>query len=1061
MHTIWLWLVMAAQAGAGAAGLEPRLREEDPQAIAADARKFGDAKRGAILFYRPALLCAKCHDHLEPRSAPLGPDLTRLGKTRSDAEIVTSILEPSKTIARGYETVTVITREGKAFAGLLAEDRADAVVIRDLLRGDGQPVSIPKNEIEGRRSDGPSIMPEALVASLTSRDEFLDLVRYVYEIAENGPARARELKPDPALLAVPLPEYERALDHAGLLRSLDEKSLERGAATYERVCVNCHGDRTRAGSLPTAPRFAAAELKTGGDPYRMYRTITEGLGQMPPQTWMVPSQKYDVIHYIRETFLKERGPKWYRAIDETYLASLPRGTTRGPAPSKIEPWSAMDYGPTLTATYEIGRNARNFAYKGIAIRLDAGQGGVSRGQAWAIFDEDTLRMAAGWTGQGFIDWNGINFNGKHQVHPRIVGTVQEQLESGVGWARPGSRDFGDTRLRGRDGRRYGPLERSWGRFLGQYRHGARVILAYTVGSTRVLETYGLVSGLAAGAPPVITRTLEIGPSRDQLALKVAGPESDVVLAPESAVDHFEDQDGVKLLVLPGADRVRGVKIVLARKGRTDLAAIAQAQPAPEPLEPLTHGGKALWPETISTQAALGSADGAFAIDVLPLPITNPWLAQMRVSGLDFFPDGRSAALCTWDGDVWIARGIDQPENGLSWRRIASGMFQPLGIRIVGGVIHVCCRDQIVRLHDSNGDGETDFYETFNSDHQVTDHFHEFALDLQTDAAGNFYYARAARHGLEAVVPQHGTLLKVTPDGASTEILATGFRAPNGVCLNPDGTFFVTDQEGFWLPKNAVEWVRKGTFHGNMWGYHDVKSSADSAMTPPICWITNAFDRSPAEPLWVTSKNSAWAPLAGSLLCLSYGNGKVFVVLRQQVGDLMQGGMCALPIPAFPTGVMRGRFHPTNGQLYVCGLYAWAGDRTSPGGFFRVRATGKPIDAPIGLEARQGEMEIRFTTAIDPASVAPDRFKVKTWGLIRSAKYGSDHINEKASRVTQARLTADGRGVRLAIADLKPTWCMEIAFDLRAVSGEPVQGVINNTIHRLEQEAESHAADRGR
>ncbi len=47
------------------------------------------------------------------------------------------------------------------------------------------------------------------------------------------------------------------------------------------------------------------------------------------------------------------------------------------------------------------------------------------------------------------------------------------------------------------------------------------------------------------------------------------------------------------------------------------------------------------------------------------------------------------------------------------------------------------------LHDLNGDGETDFYECFNNDHQVTEHFHEFAMGLQTDAEGNFYYAKAA------------------------------------------------------------------------------------------------------------------------------------------------------------------------------------------------------------------------------------------------------------------------------------------------------------------------------
>ena len=38
----------------------------------------------------------------------------------------------------------------------------------------------------------------------------------------------------------------------------------------------------------------------------------------------------------------------------------------------------------------------------------------------------------------------------------------------------------------------------------------------------------------------------------------------------------------------------------------------------------------------------------------------------------------------------------------------------------------------------------------------------------------------------------------------------------------------------------------------MWGYTDVTDTSDAAMEPPLCWITNEFDRSPAELLWVTS-----------------------------------------------------------------------------------------------------------------------------------------------------------------------------------------------------------------
>ena len=218
---------------------------------------------------------------------------------------------------------------------------------------------------------------------------------------------------------------------------------------------------------------------------------------------------------------------------------------------------------------------------------------------------------------------------------------------------------------------------------------------------------------------------------------------------------------------------------------------------------------------------------------------------------------------------------------------------------------VSCRDQIVRLHDLNDDYEIDFYECFNNDHQVTEHFHEFAMGLQSDPEGNFYYAKSARHALKALVPHHGTLLRVTADGQATEILANGFRAANGVCLNPDGTFFVTDQEGHWTPKNRINWVERGGFYGNMMGYHDGQSSDDDAMNPPLCWITNTMDRSPAELLWVP--DSMWGALGGSLLNLSYGQGRIFIVPHETVDGQMQGGVSPLPIANFPRESCVGGF----------------------------------------------------------------------------------------------------------------------------------------------------------
>ena len=465
------------------------------------------------------------------------------------------------------------------------------------------------------------------------------------------------------------------------------------------------------------------------------------------------------------------------------------------------------------------------------------------------------------------------------------------------------------------------------------------------------------------------------------------------------------------------------------------------------LAALTKGGPSRWPQALKTAIKRGNDDAPFAVDVLGSPDANPWNCLMRFSGLDFFPGGGSLAVSTWDGDVWRVDGLTNPDGILTWKRLACGLFQPLGLKIVDGVVHVSCRDQIVALRDLNQDGEADFYENVNSDHQVTEHFHEFAMDLQTDLDGNFYYAKAARHGKTAIVPQHGTLLKVARDGSKTEILATGFRAPNGVCLNPDGSFFSTDQEGFWLPKNRINRVVRGGFYGNMWGFTDVTDPSDSAMEPPLCWITNEMDRSPAEPLWVTSEK--WGPLNGSLLNLSYGMGKVFVVPHESIGGTVQGGVCELPGASFPTGVMRGRFSPLDGQLYLCGLFAWAGNREQPGGLYRLRATGKPVHVPIGLHARKDALEITFSAPLDRSAAAdPSRYSLSSWTLRRSANYGSKHYDEAQVRVDSATLSDDSRTISLRLPGLGPTQCMQVVYDLKGSNGEPVVGRLHNTIHHV-------------
>ena len=240
----------------------------------------------------------------------------------------------------------------------------------------------------------------------------------------------------------------------------------------------------------------------------------------------------------------------------------------------------------------------------------------------------------------------------------------------------------------------------------------------------------------------------------------------------------------------------------------------------------------------------GQQEGPFQWDSFTLPMANPWKSWLVLAAsISRLTEDCLSLHLGWRCLVRVEGIADETAVNAQWYRIAAGLFQPLGIKLVNGEIFVTCRNQLVRLHDLNGDGEMDFHEAFNSDHQVTQHFHEFAMGLQVDDEGNFYYAKSARHARPPLVAHHGTLLRGQPDGEDPEILANGFGAANGVCINPDGSFIVTDQEGHWNPMNRLNWVYPdGRFYGNMWSYG--APNDDKAMERPLAWVDKGFDRLP-------------------------------------------------------------------------------------------------------------------------------------------------------------------------------------------------------------------------
>ena len=282
-------------------------------------------------------------------------------------------------------------------------------------------------------------------------------------------------------------------------------------------------------------------------------------------------------------------------------------------------------------------------------------------------------------------------------------------------------------------------------------------------------------------------------------------------------------------------------------------------------------------------------------------------------------------------------------------------------------------------------------------------------------------------------------------------MAYGFRAPNGVCLNPDGSFTTSDQEGHYTPANRINWVKPGGFYGYMWTNH--KGEPPKSYDPPICWMHPSVDRSPAAQFWVPK--SSWGTLGGKLMSISYGTGFLYHVLHEEVDGKVQGGVVKLPLGAFATGSMRTRNH-ADGNVYICGLFGWSSNRTRPGGFYRVRRTEKPMHLPTALHATTKGIVLEFSDPVD-ARRAGDarRYSMERWNYLYRQNYGSKDyklsdgsIGRDKVTAASAKVSADGRKVFLAIDDMKPCMQMSIKLRIAGKDGARVGHEIFHTIHAL-------------
>ena len=98
-----------------------------------------------------------------------------IGKRLTRAELLESLLEPSRKVDPKFATWYVETTDGLVHTGLLPERSESEIVIRD---AQGRDTRIPRGEIEQLVQQSQSLMPEQLLRDLSAA-EAADLLAYL------------------------------------------------------------------------------------------------------------------------------------------------------------------------------------------------------------------------------------------------------------------------------------------------------------------------------------------------------------------------------------------------------------------------------------------------------------------------------------------------------------------------------------------------------------------------------------------------------------------------------------------------------------------------------------------------------------------------------------------------------------------------------------------------------------------------------------------------------------------------------------------------------------------
>ena len=683
-------------------------------------------------------------------------------------------------------------------------------------------------------------------------------------------------------------------------------------------------------------------------------------------------------------------------------------------------WNDMDVGPAMAATYTIDK--KNKIGGMLSVLLESGH--------TITFNKETGSYYNTWKGRPYI-------------HPHRWGVIH-------GIAVPEGVQAIDLQPW------FGPLNqsgKSMSRYLGHHLNGKRVITHYEIGKTRFLDHLSRMENgcymrtIVATQAGAVTFPFDLTRHKDW-EIQTAG---DVLIAIKgakavvAAAKGFTKGTGDLLKPVldaaswTGPETADAFKLYFWKGEATHAKAVIASIRSDRKIDPLqkwAQGGPSNWQERFAEPVTVAKDDRAYVVDRIGVPFDNPWGSMMMFSGIDFDEEGH-AYLPTLMGDVWKVSGLGEGMTEVSWKRYATGLNQPFGIRLIDGKPYVLTRGSIVCLKDLNGDDEADYYQDHYNGFSYSPSAHTRTFGFTVDKDQTAYFVNGS-----------GAYKKPWKEPA--ELLASGLRNAMAVGGSQDGIFLVGPQEGVWTPTSAVLEIGQGDYYGM--GPNQLTKegsvSATNPITPAMAYLPRGIDNSTGGFEFPVSER--FGPLNGAIVGLSYGYGSWYQILRNNTYaeyDRAQGVIVPLA-GEFRAGVVRGAIHPGDGQFYVAGTDGWGNYALEDGSLERIRYTGKAFPMLENVHAYENGIELQFSSPLrGDAATRAENYFVQQWNYEYSPAYGSLEFSVKKPSqeghdrisVARAKVLRGGKSVFLEIPDLLPAMQTHIYADLETDAG-PLEGM---------------------